>query len=309
MGMCRPIRKHCASIAFCCQSHLQRCRSSSDFLAVDARGGREPLDVVQMADFVSELVKGGPVWPAVLLLTQLFLGERADAARLACIGWFHNIEPSAVGAPCVKVPKVNGKTTARELPLPCEFATKLHPWMHMEPLKNPNHQWPFLGQDVQSSGALLFPGQARNRSRQWARAITERSYLKMLKDVAARIGQERTVARLAGTKHTFDGVSLDRIGTHSINKSFVSALKNAKYSTAVISALTGTTPRTLDSTYDIPTTQRQRSAVQDVIVPVLPGFAAGATAALPARYCPSCGTQRQVASWAFCPQCGQRFAQ
>ena len=309
---CRPIRRHCASVAFCCYSHLMRCRRGTSALDVNARGGREPLSVQQLTKFVHELVKGdGPVWPAVLLLVQLFLGERADAARHARVGWFQNIEPSALGAPFVALPRVNKKTTAREIPLPYEFAKMLYTWMHTDPLQNSKHRWPFFGQVVHAKESLLFPGQAKDHSRTWDKPITERAYLKMLKAAAEQVGRERAVVRLAGTGHIFDGVSLDRIGTHSVKKSFVSALKSAKFSTAVISVLTGTTARTLDSTYDVPTTQRQRNAVQEVIAPVLSSFmfAPTAASAQPVCCCTCCGARRQDASWNFCRQCGQQFVQ
>ena len=93
LQICRKVRSHCASLSVCCQTHVQRCRATGRPKAADARGGREALDVPQLAYLIQELIKEGPIWPAVLLLVQPLLGERADAGRHAKVHWFQNCSP------------------------------------------------------------------------------------------------------------------------------------------------------------------------------------------------------------------------
>ena len=309
LPQCRAIRNHCQSVKFCCRAHLDKCKSGAGSGVASCRGGREVLDAAQMTSFIDELIRNGPVWPAIMLMIQLCMGERADAVRRARVKWFEDIEAEALGAPFINIPKVNGKTVARKVPLPVSVAIQIHSWMHKSPLKNSHgQQWPFPGQQVSRPDALLFPGMARRgRARCWSRAVTTRSYLKMLKNAACRIGCERTMARLLNDKHLFDDVALDKIGTHTIKKTMVTSLKAAKYSTAVVSAITGTHARTLDSVYDVPTAKRQRHAINDIIVPALnlPHAPKPATAAV---FCCHCGAQRQVVTWQFCHQCGQRVS-
>ena len=65
--------------------------------------------------------------------------------------------------------------------------------------------------------------------------------------------------------HSFDGVDLDRLGSHSLEKTYVTLFKTAGISTAVVACLTGTSERTIDAVYDIPTTRRQRQAAEEVL--------------------------------------------
>ena len=67
------------------------------------------LDAAQMTSFIDELIRNGPVWPAIMLMIQLCMGERADAVRRARVKWFEDIEAEALGAPFINIPKVNGK--------------------------------------------------------------------------------------------------------------------------------------------------------------------------------------------------------
>ena len=66
------------------------------------------LDAAQMTSFIDELIRNGPVWPAIMLMIQLCMGERADAVRRARVKWFEDIEAEALGAPFINIPKVNG---------------------------------------------------------------------------------------------------------------------------------------------------------------------------------------------------------
>ena len=220
LQQCRAIRNHCQSVKFCCRAHLDKCKSGTGSGVASCRGGREVLDAAQMTSFIDELIRNGPVWPAIMLMIQLCMGERADAVRRARVKRFEDIEAEALGAPFINIPKVNGKTVARKVALPVSVAIQIHSWMHKSPLKNSHgQQWPFPGQQVSHPDTLLFPGMARRgRARCWSRAVSERSYLKMLKNAAGRIGCERTTVRLLNDKHLFDDVALDKIGTHTIKK-------------------------------------------------------------------------------------------
>ena len=65
-----------------------------------------------------------------LCLLQLFLGDRADAARQASTAWFRNLNPETGNPPSVAIPDCDDKTTVREIYLSKGFAALL--WL--EPL-------------------------------------------------------------------------------------------------------------------------------------------------------------------------------
>ena len=136
---CRPVREHAKTIRFCSQKHLDLCRK-----IVKKRGGREALTQKQVVLFYQTLVWSCHApWAAVLMLLQLFLGDRCDCARQAATSWFVNFGQHDVwGWPEISIPKVNGKTQPRKIPLNPGFADLLWGWMTKEPLSSGKQIWP-----------------------------------------------------------------------------------------------------------------------------------------------------------------------
>lgn len=264
---CRRLRSHCKLVRFCCHSHQQECRLKAK---KPKRSGREALTAEQLGHLLSTLInKVGAPWAAVLCLFQLVLGERADCARRLDAAWLSNLSAGSASLPMVTIPKVNGKTTPRTVPIPAFLATLMSSWMD-QPLPGAHDsQWPFPGHDLQQhvekgTQRLLFPGRqlGGQNIRNWQRPVTERGYLEKLEMACQHIALERAEDRLAGKKHIFENVDLKKVGTHTFKKSCVTLLKDAKVSNAVISAITGTSVRTLEDVYDYPTTKRQREATE-----------------------------------------------
>ena len=142
---CRPLRPQARLVKFCSQRHLELCRKK----VVKKRGGREALSTEQVSLFFSTIVhECHAPWAGVLLLVQLCLGDRADAARQASTNWFKNIDPYGKGLPEASIPPVNGKTQPRCIPLPPNFARLLWSWITVAPLKSKRSQWPLDAQDL-----------------------------------------------------------------------------------------------------------------------------------------------------------------
>ncbi len=341
--LCRPFKAHSKFMRFCCHDHLVKSQVKSDTDSKKPPKGREAMDTKQLVHLFHILLRG-EVWPAVLMLLQLFCGDRADACRRARASWLCDFAPEAPGAPKINIPKTNGKTVAREVPVPMKFAMLVHKWMWVDPLKNtagkqwPSHAhgvksggrapteppWPSHAHGVKSGGRaptetpcdwFLFPGRGPRCAveGEQPQPVTERAYFKALQNAVEKIADERAAARAKGEDHVFENFDLSRLGTHSMKKSFVTIMKEERISTSLVSALTGTTAFTLESIYDIATAKRQRLAVQQTLGSVLEDVAhqthqGQEEACNRWRFCPHCGEKLPENGRArFCHQCGQEL--
>ena len=171
------------------------------------------------------------------------------------------------------------KTKARDVPLPMEFAQILHTWMTGQPLTDVTGaiQWPFQGQRLLPDD-YLFPGRDQFGQRAWRCPVTERAYLKHIRAAADYLAKERAKCRVENKIHPFEDVDLAKLGTHSFKKTTVTTLKGCKFSSALVSCITGTRTRTLDTTYDRPSAKKQRHAMAEALGPVIPMIAKGKAA-------------------------------
>ena len=153
--MCRPIRGNSKCAKFCCATHMRRCRSKKP--AGKKRGPREPLSENQVVAVFNALLEVGAPWCAALVLLQISLAERASAVISCQYKWL-SLGPDEEAS--VSVPRVNGKTSARKVPLAEGMAALLRRWLHGSPLQgHGGAQWPFPDQpDLPDS--FLFPGAA-----------------------------------------------------------------------------------------------------------------------------------------------------
>ena len=310
-SLCRPLRSHCKLVRFCCQGHLSKSRVVTP---TKKRGGREPLTAQQVACVFWALVHDSrSPWAAVMWLLQLCLGERADCTRQASSKWFNNLNPTSTGSPTCSIPAVNLKTQERIVPLEKSLAELIWTWVTKEPLRGPgNSQWPWKGQDLQASfesaeDTLLFPGRVYGGKnvRNWTSAITERSYAEKIAEACKAIAKEKKQAADENKPHPCSDLDLDRVGTHSLKKTTVTLLKSCQTATSIVSAITGTSARTLDSTYDVPTLQRQRKAISTAISPVLECVQNTESTGSQADFCRFCDKPQQ-SCWLFCPYCGNQ---
>lgn len=336
-SMCRPLRPQAALVKFCSSEHMKKCQKKD----TQRRGGREALSSEQIASFFKTIIyKAHAPWAGVLLLVQLLLGDRADCARQARIDWFCHLHPDAKGLPEAIIPTgINGKTQPRHVPLPTNFARLLWAWIAQHPLESEKKQWPLEGQDLHGAyfgGGQMFlfcgrSGQGHNNI-VWDKPISERAYLKQISNACEIISRERMECNRAHRTHVFDEVDLSRVGTHSWKKSAVTLLKDQRISTAVISVLTGTSIKTLNEVYDVPTLKRRRQAVNTVFSPVAEQIdlrTSNATACArssetsrhagqsepsccqPDR-CIQCDTSsmqgNRARGWRYCPHCGLPLA-
>ena len=128
----------------------------------------------------------------------------------------------------------------------------------------------------------------------------------------------------SAAEHLWAGVNLDRVGTHSFKKSWVSILMEETQSLAIVSALSGTSMATLSQTYDVPTFRRQQNAqsrafgalmLQEMVE------TGGTEESQPStrditgqwKFCPFCGCRLRSdggtanAMFSFCPHCGAKL--
>ena len=141
VDLCRTLRSHTKVVKFCCKAHMVQCTAPEPPVK---RGGREPLTTPQLHSLFSTLVEVCHTpWAGALMVLQLCLGERADAARQSSTCWFLNMAPGLSDMPTCNIPRVNLKTTERSIPLDRSFANLLWTWMTREPLADQGYQWPF----------------------------------------------------------------------------------------------------------------------------------------------------------------------
>jgi hypothetical protein len=103
-------------------------------------------------------------------------------------------------------------------------------------------------------------------------------------------------------------MDLSKIGTHSWKKSAVTLFKDKQISTSIVSVLTGTSCRTLDSVYDVPTAKRQRQTVDEIFTPVMQQVnnASKNMEQVAVKFCHNCSAKVD-SSWAFCPYCAMKL--
>ena len=275
------------------------------------RGGREALTVDQLVAFYKALLSNGPAWTAVLFLMQLMMGDRADCARQCSTSWLCLVSPK----PYINIPEnVNGKTTARKVPIHSDYAKWLFSLMG-SPLQGAKGCWPFSGQRLISEAntlrpdILLFPGRVRggHDCRQWSKAITEKAYFDNIISVSKILKQERDNDHANGACHIFDDVDMTRIGTHSLKKSAVTLMRDANVQAKVVGAITGTTPKLVETIYYQATMAKRREAVELTFAPVLQGVGASEPPSFADSTCPKCNVAKQDAAWNYCPTCGSEF--
>ena len=181
-------------------------------------------------------------------------------------------------------------------------------------------QWPFQGQRLLPDD-YLFPGRTQDGRRAWRCPVTERAFLKHLRAGADYLAKERAKFRAEHRLHPCEDVDLAKLGTHSFKKTTVTTLKACKFSTALVSCITGTSTRTLDTTYDRPSAKRQRQAMAEALGPVIPVIAktdlpmtapaeqgpTSSSTEATFNYCPYCGAKRLKRAWHYCPGCGVAF--
>lgn len=242
------------------------------------------------------------------MLLQLFLGERCDCARQATTSWFKHFKmDDFTGWPEVEIPKVNGKTCPRKIPLNPQFAHLLWGWMVKEPLASDCRCWPVEGQNLniaieKETDQYLFCGFTGFGLNDpvFKQPVSERAFFKQLQRAVEILKHERQVAHHRQQSHVFDDVDLSLIGTHSWKKTAVTLMKEQKVSTSVISAITGTSVRILDEVYDVPTQRRQRHMVKQVFGPVVGNILKTGDS----LSCPNCLSSVEP-GWKFCPHCAE----
>ena len=306
---CRKMSAKCLKVKFCCQVHLKACKLPPGAAVRKSRGGRAGLDVAQIACLFHVLLDDGCPWAAVLMLLQLFLADRADAARQCQWKWFQGLDPASLNTPSVSVPKVNKKTHPRQVVLFPPFAELLWLWSKTDPLKAKcGQQWPCVGQAV-SPENLLFPGwNSTGQKRDWGKAITERAYLGRLHRAGQIIKEHRDAAQKSMAIHPFTDFDLSKLGTHSFKKTSVTLMSQAGVPFSVISAISGTSIKMLQSTYDIATPTRQSSALKTTFSGLNSlGRKESPSASSPKiQYCGWCGSQLADSKHRFCSQCGAK---
>ena len=345
LSILRQVQSHSRIVRFCCADHQARCRKKCQ---TAERGGREALSMEQIVHLFHVFIKElNCPWAAVQFLIGIMLGERCELLCHIQDSWLVGLDPSTGILPSVRIPAVNKKTKERDVQLP--FAALLWKWITEEPLLGGNaddpgrSQWPHVGQKLfgprtrarckEPCSNYFFPGRARGGKpmRAFNQHITPRGFFGKFQDAQVILLKQLQDARLKGETHPFQDISIKRVTTHSIKKSAVTLLKSAGFSTSIVSAITGTSVRILESTYDVATQKRQRVALESTLQPVvaslmepgsgsiparagdghtqkLPAAGRGHTNNFPAAYsvhCVGCGSEIE-STWNFCRWCGTK---
>ena len=330
-SQCRPLHGACQTVRFCGPTH-RRLAMSRD---ARQRGPREALELGQYTLMIETCLKVGAPWLVPLTLLQLVCGERAECICHARFSWLNHLNPKDSNPATIRIPQVNRKTKPREIPMAPDVAGLLHTWITKGLRGEAGSRWPFAGQKTRDLDTCLFPGLRTGGNkyrRTWGRQVSIRGYRKRLRDVADVLEQDRSQKHQQGERHAFDDFPLDRLGTHSFKRSAVVLMKDTCTSTALVGAIAGTTAKTLDRVYDMPTLRRQQGLVERAFNPVaaalrpatLAADADAQAAARPAtpalaganakrrvvraaKFCSQCGASRGAPEWACCPWCGHLF--
>ena len=208
-------------------------------------------------------------------------------------------------------------------------------WMRESPLRGPNSQWPWQGQDTTTPTSYLFPGRlceegSGNGRRAFGRPISERGYLGKIHCIAQLVEQDRQEHHQQGWRHQMDGINLSdlehamdeldttKLGTHSFKRSGISILKDHCRSTAVVAAISGTSIGTISRVYDCPSSSRQRNAQEVAFKPIIEsckenlhgGGDVGVDSSeleSEVRFCSGCGATRSDLRWVCCPFCQRKY--
>ena len=112
--------------------------------------------------------------------------------------------------------------------------------------------------------------------------MTVRGYRKRLRDAAEVLQRERSKKLRSSSKgsgrisgHPFKDFPLERLGTHSLERSSVTLMKNTCAPTALVGAISGTTAKTLDRLYDAPTWRWQQALAVEACTPVATALLGG----------------------------------
>lgn len=317
----KGLRKDCRIVRFCCQRHKDKCLAPMD-ADERKRGPREPLDSDQILGLWNVLRASGAPWAAVMMLLQLQCGERGGCMVSARFGWLQNLNPDAADGPGISIPKVNGKTKPRWVPIIPEFAHLLHKWISGEPLEGgpcfgSTSYWPFAGQSMDPN-AFMFPTCNVRGERLWTTHTTRHGYQKRLREAAEIIRLNRARRRQQGPNghDCWDNYNLSKLGTHSLKRSSITMMKDVCKSTALVGSIAGTSPAICEKYYDYPSSLRQRDTLQKAFG-CLYRRVRGKTRPEHvecekedgkfARFCTACGKVREDVNWEFCPWCSQKF--
>ena len=230
--------------------------------------------------------------------------------------WLECMDDAGIGSPTVNIPAgLNKKTVPRQVPIPIDFAKLLHGWMYSDnPLRNAQgQQWPQVRFDEQPSNAYLFPGRSPNGTETPNKAISTRSYGKHMRAAAEIIKKEEVkAARTRQEHHPFESFDLSKLYTHSMKKTAVSLLKQQRHSNSIVSILTGTSIRTLETVYDRPTTKRTRQAVNQALGPIAHSVSSwneqdGHDHDHDSNFCTICGHALLETKQRYCSKCGHKF--
>ena len=160
LNMCRPVRKDCEILRFCCKEHQRRCQPIDS----EKRGPREGMTPPQVALLVDTLLKSSAPWAVPLLLMQITTGERCGCMTRARVRWLDLVSCR------LTIEKVTGKTQERSIALTPWLRVLIEHWLLERPLVGADRgdgaptQWPFPDQPMDED-ACLFPGQEQGQGR------------------------------------------------------------------------------------------------------------------------------------------------
>ena len=173
------------------------------------------------------------------VLAAVYLFRRALRMHIlsARDSWFSGLSSAQ---PLVRLPKVNAKTTEREIPLEPEFAKLLLHWSQTGLKGTAGSRWPHAGQKLQleepvrGKGRLLFPGRKAGGKnlRNYAKPVTSRGLHNKFVQAWDIICTQQASARAQGTQRVFDDIVLPRLSSHSCKKQLSRYSKNTVWQQA-----------------------------------------------------------------------------
>ena len=109
----------------------------------------------------------------------------------------------------IRVPRINGKTTPRQITLFPPFAHLLWEWSTGKPpVAETGEQWPATGQSIEPNMPLL-PGYcADGQKRCWDKPLSARAYLGKIHEAARSLMQGKTAASAIGVNLRICGIHI-----------------------------------------------------------------------------------------------------